>query len=342
MARGLALGSKLTGMSRPSHQTYWWIAAGGVGAVGGSFLAAGLSASPIVWFGNLMIVAYVCGGSATAAFLSGIRAWRFPLARIDQAELSGSSDSLAQIPAASKPADPLAAATTPVAVEAAGQESDTQAPLADQRWLRLVNQLIEIIEWDTWQGNVAPFFNPNFPWVMAAFVERLQRANEWIFSRTWPPGRPELRDAIDAYGRVIADWMHTFFEHAEESSNGTAMMTEKFYKVISQNPRYFEDLAKYRHHLRLLEDLALEATRYGNYIADLVRKEIDPEFRAEEGALLLRLPYDYFKIGLVKPEFRPEDFENGQPYKDLQAFEDERASRDVSMKEEPEESGNDD
>ena len=136
--------------------------------------------------------------------------------------------------------------------------------------------------------------------------------------------------------------MQTFFEHAEESSNGTAMMTEKFYKVTSQNPRYFEDLAKYRHHLRLLEDLALEATRYGNYIANLVRKEIDPEFRAEEGALLLRLPYDYFKIGLVKPEFGPEDFENGQPYKDLQSFEDERASREVTMKEEPEESGNDD
>jgi len=129
------------------------IAAGGVGAVGGSFLAAGLSASPIVWFGNLMIVAYVCGGFATAAFLCGIRAWRFPLARIDQAELSGPSDSLDQIPAASKAAEPLAAATTPVAVEAAWQESDAQAPPAVQRWLRLVNQLIEIIEWETWQDN---------------------------------------------------------------------------------------------------------------------------------------------------------------------------------------------
>lgn len=63
-----------------------------------------------------------------------------------------------------------------------------------------------------------------------------------------------------------------------------------------------------------------------------MRSELDPDFRAEEGALLVRMAYGFFQVGLLKPEFRPDDFANGQPYKDLQAFEDGRADRDVTMK----------
>jgi hypothetical protein len=111
-------------------------------------------------------------------------------------------------------------------------------------------------------------------------------------------------------------------------------MTEPFYKKRGDgwNPKYREDLAEYEHHVELLEDLALEATRYANYIADLVRNELDPDFRAEQGALLVRVVYGFFQVGLLKPEFRPQDLENGQPYKGIRAFEDDRTSRDVSMK----------
>lgn len=56
----------------------------------------------------------------------------------------------------------------------------------------------------------------------------------------------------------------------------------------------------------------------------------------EEGALLVRMTCGNFQVGLVKPEFKPEDFEHGQPYKDLQAFEDDRANRDMTMKEDDE------
>jgi hypothetical protein len=44
------------------------------------------------------------------------------------------------------------------------------------------------------------------------------------------------------------------------------------------------------------------------------------------------MTYGAFQVGLLKPEFRPADLENGQPYKDLQAFDADRVSRDVSMK----------
>jgi hypothetical protein len=112
----------------------------------------------------------------------------------------------------------------------------------------------------------------------------------------------------------------TFLEHAEKSSSGESTMTERFYRnydegfdaTESQRLRYEEAIAEYQNHVGLVQDLILEATRYANHIADLVRSELDPDFRIEEGALLVRRVYEYFQIGLLKPEFRPEDFTNGQ------------------------------
>jgi hypothetical protein len=69
-------------VSHLSHQQFWWITAGAVGAVGGAFLAAGLAASPFTWLGVFMVIAYACGALAVAAFIPGIREWRFPMAKI--------------------------------------------------------------------------------------------------------------------------------------------------------------------------------------------------------------------------------------------------------------------
>jgi hypothetical protein len=309
-----------------------------------TFAQSALPASPRNWFSNLMFAAYgllAAAGGLAYCCASGVRfpvlgerpsppvpsEAEFPImdplpdndSRDDLRQALDSAGSLGELRKA------LEAAT--------GLRAQSAAPSADQRWLRLVNQLVEEVGWDTWQDSVYPFFDPNSPWVRVAFTQRLQRATEWTLSRAWPPGRPELREAIVTYGRVIAGLLQTFRQHAEEPLDRKVMMTEPFYKKRGDwNPRYHEDLAEYQHHTELLEDLVLEATRYANYIADLVREELDPDFRAEEGALLVRMVYGVFQVGLLKPEFRPEDLENGQPYRDLQAFDGDRASRDVSMK----------
>jgi hypothetical protein len=67
---------------RPSHQTLWNTTAGAMGAVCLGFGGVGLAASPRVWTGNIMIVAYLCGAAAVALFACGVRELRFPAARL--------------------------------------------------------------------------------------------------------------------------------------------------------------------------------------------------------------------------------------------------------------------
>ncbi|MGH3401891.1 MAG: hypothetical protein ACRDRJ_05115 [Streptosporangiaceae bacterium] len=321
------------GLSRLNSRLVWGSLGAAALALSGTFAQSALPASPRDWAGNLMLAAYgllAAAGVFGYFCASGIR---FPVLG-ERPSSPPEPDSEPGFPILGPPLDHDPRSDLRQALDAAGVVPPQTAELsADQRWLRLVNQLVKEVGWDEWQYNVYPFFDPNSPWVKISFTQRLGRANEWVLSRAWPPGHAELRESIDTYGRVIADLVYTFHKHAEEGHSGKVMMTERFYRNKGNfNPTYHEDIAKYEHHIELLEDLVLEATRYANHIADLVRSEIEPDFRAEEGALLVKYVYGVFQLGLLKPEFRPEDFAHGQPYKDLQSFDTDRASRDVSMK----------
>ena len=321
-------------MSRLNSRTAWYSLATTALLVSIAFLSAVLASSPHVWTGSLMIVAYCLGAAALGAGYCGNAGVRLPLFG-ERASIGPSFPIMDTAPGNDPRSETRQALDLrqPGELGEALEANDVQAPSSNQRWLRLVNQLAEVVGWVTWQDSVAAFFDPNSPWVRVSFIERLQLANEWILSRAWPPGHRELREAVDTYGRVIADLLYTFRQHSDEPPDRKVMMTERFYKKGGNwNPRYYEDLEEYHHHVALLQDLVLEATRYANHISDLVRSELDLDFRSEEGALLVRMINDVFQTGLLKLEFRSEDFENGQPYKDLQAFEDDRADRDLTMK----------
>lgn len=169
-----------------------------------------------------------------------------------------------------------------------------------------MRQLPEKAAWDAWQGRTYAFSDPNSPWVSRAFIRQLYEATEWIYGRTWPPGHPELREAIETYGLVISDLLQTFDMHAQEDSRpgSDSSMTERFYKNFdegldatpAQQSGYQEAVEEYHHHVELLVDLVLEATAYANYISDLVRAELDPKFRASEEPSCCHQIFDLFLI----------------------------------------------
>jgi hypothetical protein len=216
----------------------------------------------------------------------------------------------------------------------ASSSFDRQKQSAEENWARLVDQLGEIIQWQTWRSDAGPFFDANSPWVKREFIDRLSHANEWTFGRIWPEGHEKLKSAIDAFGQLLADWTHQFGKHMEspgpDSPFHLYVTTERFYHIADWDPTRYDRLVnEYEYHVRFLADLALEATRYGNYIIRLVRDEIDPSFRFNEGLLLLKISAGIFQYQLIRPEFGPSDFNNGEPYRDLETFKRERSQRDI-------------
>jgi hypothetical protein len=341
--------ARLPAVSGLNSRLTWGALAGAALAGCYTFSQDGLAARPINWLSpTLMIPAYALLLAATTFSLLCGYGVRFPLL----GERSSQEPSFPILPdpppddARSDICQALDGATSPgetrEALAAASGSGPKPAAPVSQSWLRLVRQLPEKAAWDTWQGRTYAFSDPNSPWVSRAFIRQLYEATEWIYGRTWPPGHPEPREAIETYGLVISDLLQTFDKHAQDDSRpgSDSSMTERFYKNFdegldatpAQQSRYQEALAEYRHHVELLVDLALEATAYANYISDLVRAELDPEFRADEGALLVRMAYEYFQIGTKRPEFSSPELENGQPYSNLQAFDRDRGSRTYNRK----------
>jgi hypothetical protein len=221
----------------------------------------------------------------------------------------------------------------------ASDSFDRQQELTEENWARLIDQLNDMTRWQTWSSNVAPFFDPNFPWVEKAFTERLRQVSRWIYGRFWPEGHENLKSAIEAFGQLLADWMYKFEEHMEIRDSDSSpesqlsITTERFYHIADfDSDRYDRLLKEYEYHVRLLADLALEATRYGNYIFRLVRDEIDPSFRFDERMLVITIPAEIFEYQLIKPQFESSDFDDGEPYKNLETFDRERSRRDIYFK----------
>jgi len=91
-------------------------------------------------------------------------------------------------------------------------------------------------------------------------------------------------------------------------------------------------MAQYEYHTALVEDLAFELTRYGNLIAGIVRAEIDPTFRFEQGALLIRYGIDIlWPDSTYRPEFSEQEIAGErQPYNGLSDYLRVRTTRKLS------------
>ena len=111
------------------------------------------------------------------------------------------------------------------------------------------------------------------------------------------------------------------------------METDKFYKIKYWNTKMHARLmAEYEYHTFLVEDLGFELTRYGNLIAHIVRSEIDPSYRLEQGALVIRNGVDIVSKDIPhRPEFASHEIDNvNQPYRGLDEFVKTRLTRVIS------------
>ncbi|MGY2124000.1 hypothetical protein ACW9HJ_21350 [Nocardia gipuzkoensis] len=209
--------------------------------------------------------------------------------------------------------------------------SDSQAQVAAEQWAYVIDQLDERMDWENWTRNTGPIFGPDTPTLSLKMHERLHSLSKWIFSRVWPEDRQQLREAIETMNYVILDFLQTFDEQAEQYANSDYLRTEKFYKISEwNNERYSALLREYKNHVTLVRDLALEMTRYANWVAAKVRDEIDPMYRFEEGVLTVRSD-DLLRWQLYRPEFSAAELEQGQPYKGPEEFRSDRTNRQLRI-----------
>ena len=206
-----------------------------------------------------------------------------------------------------------------------GSKVDTN----EVRWGQIVDQLVARLGLDTWASDVSPFFSGSPINLAVTTEERLRECALWIATRPWPQGRDSLKAAIVNLGLFLNELLNTFNEYAELQTGGNRRIYPAFYRIPRWDTELYNSLlAKYKGRRVYLSDLTLETTRYINLFGDLVREDLDPFFRQEEGHLTViaegQMPLEY---GAHIPQFAQQDVESALGVQALAAFEEARASR---------------
>jgi hypothetical protein len=211
---------------------------------------------------------------------------------------------------------------------------NAELQLADEQWAALADGLDKRMSWDTWTEDMSLLFSHEQ--VLSEVVYgRIAETRRWILGRIWPPGHAYLRTTIQTMGLVLGDLQDKFDEHSTSyrSDDNGMLYTNKFYKIKYWDEEKFQALlAECEYHTALVEDLAFELTRYGNLVAEIIRKEIDPAFRFDRGALLIRYGVDIlWPDSTYRPEFSEHEIAGQrQPYTGLSDYLIARTTRELS------------
>ncbi len=207
----------------------------------------------------------------------------------------------------------------------------------DEIYASYVDTFIELCEIDNWKGWTSNIFGGGQPHIYKDNLIKLKECVEFVFSRVWFKRYPKLEEALSNFTLIANDFILVFGEYAEERNYAKEfeeekiiVWTEKFYKISEWNPELYKNLIdKYNYHHLLVEDLALEMTRAANYVFEVVREELFPSFRIEEGVLLVEIGmFSDFSYKTIRVEYNKEGKE--KLYSGLRDFMQIREQRDYS------------
>lgn len=194
-------------------------------------------------------------------------------------------------------------------------------------YLGYINKWCDFVEINNWNTWTSWLLGGGQPEISVEMLKKLEELREWLFSRVWPNEFSELEISFENFRSVLNDLYNIFYEHCKKS--GEMYCTEKFYKIDRWDEKLYHELSKeFDFHVDLVQDLTLELTRAANYICDNIRKYIKPDFRLEEGKLLVTYgPCMDFTFRTICPEYRGEE-RIFKPYPGLEEFKVIRVNRD--------------
>ena len=199
-------------------------------------------------------------------------------------------------------------------------------------WSLLIDELLLRLDLENWDDHVGGLLRSS-KGMHSSSRARLLKLAIWLNSRILPDGQPELKHILSTLQKVIVDLLDTFDIHCEEANpeqRGPWLRTAPFYKMGGWRPSRDAEVELYNAHINLLSDMALELTRVVNWLCGYVRREFNPMFQFEQGAIQIEGgPFSDGDVRWFRPEYSFDELSGPSgPYESLESFKMERYARD--------------
>ena len=176
------------------------------------------------------------------------------------------------------------------------ERADLRKTAQDVIYADLIDAAVEACQLDSWDKWASRALSPDMSWDEGAH-ERLFKFLNKILGAVWPKTLPELECALKKLAYEIYEAIQTFEEHCEPSkAKDNILVEERFYKShgwIEDDNVYQQLFNEYEAWHDKCEKHVIEATKAANWLADVVRRDVNPLFFATKGKFFVIMgPYD--------------------------------------------------
>lgn len=141
--------------------------------------------------------------------------------------------------------------------------------------------LCRLEEWQNWTSfALAP--DPEWP---KELPDEIFEFRQKVIGAIWPEEFDELKRSTTTFSILVHRAAQLFIEYSD--THGDRLLPFKFYKAHGFNENYDEDVKRYNAWIDQCHHLIREATKAANWLADVVRRDINPMFFAEKGKFLV-------------------------------------------------------
>lgn len=180
--------------------------------------------------------------------------------------------------------------------------------------------LDEWSDWTSWLLGVQPA-------IEIEQFRKLRLMGEWLLARHWPDSHSGVKKAMTNFFRVYADF-NLYMSTIGHARDGRLVVRQYQQEVEDWDPPKYEAARRrFDEESRVIAELVLELSRAANYVCDVVRSELDEQFRLVQGKLLVSVPEGLGYITRA-PEYSSDQRAAVMPYPGLKQFGKDRESRD--------------
>ncbi|TJZ55881.1 HNH endonuclease [Streptomyces piniterrae] len=208
--------------------------------------------------------------------------------------------------------------THEVAQAAKKSPSDLRREEIELRTLAMVENWVDRAALSRW-GNLTYRLNQPVVSLKESWVNALYEQGEWLMMRNWPDFFPGLKSAFANYQCVLRDLVNHIRSSMEYRHNSEDRLEfpRPWQRGWLPQEKYDKARKEFEFSQDMLYELSWELTKAANYVCDLVRTELDPLFRFEEGALPYRIGDGLIVDNLSREEYSYEERNRQQPYEGL-------------------------
>ncbi len=176
------------------------------------------------------------------------------------------------------------------------ESGDIRKTAQDVIYADLIDATVEACQLDSWDKWASRALSTNMNWDEDAPRRLFEFLNK-IIGAVWPKTLPELECALKKLTYETHAAIATFCEHCETSkTRDNILVEERFYRSqgwIEDHDVYQQLFNEYDAWQDKCKKHVIEATKAANWLADVVRRDINPLFFATKGRFFVIMgPYD--------------------------------------------------